>query len=148
VKRFFPAVFVALALVVAAGCGGGGEPVTKIGERFVVVQNLERERFEATYGENPRAPTHTNGAHIEIPEGTVLEVIVTPRNDANIFEVRPVKAYEEVRDDAGNVTRREVTDEDELAIMFVQERYRTYDFLFYTIFLNVDYIDTKLRKVE
>jgi len=137
VKRLSAVVLTAAAMMFAVGCGGGNNNGLglKEGDKLVVTQTLERERFEASYGESVKKVDHTDGDIIEIPEGTVLEVFVTPKSDAKSIEVRPVKAGD-------------VTDEEALRDMFVQERFRTPDFLYYTISLKSDYLGTKIKKVE
>ena len=147
-NRLTYAVFAAVSLVVAIGCGGSQGPGIQSGDRFVVTEGFDRVRFEASYGDQPSAPTHTNGAFIEIPAGTVLEVVVTPRKDARIFEVRPVQATVEVLNEDGVAENIEITDADELRDIFVQERYRTYNFLYYTITISIEDIGTKLKKAD
>lgn len=120
----------------AVGCGGGGGLGLKEGDKLVVTQTLDRERFEASYGEDAKKIDHTDGALVEIPEGTVLEVFVTPKSDAKIIEVRPVKSADGVEN------------ADELLALFVHERFRTPDFLYYTFSLKSEYLGTKVKKVE
>ncbi|MDR2591931.1 MAG: hypothetical protein LBC59_03895 [Chitinispirillales bacterium] len=139
-NRFSAVILTAAALAFAVGCGGGSNLGVKEGDKLVVTQTLDRERFEASYGENAKKIDHTDGAIIEIPEGTVLEVFVTPKSDAKIIEVRPVKS----KDDAGN----DITDEEALKDKFVQERFRTPDFLYYTISLKAEYLGTKVKKID
>ncbi len=129
-------------MMFAVGCTGGSKELgLKGGDKLVVTQTLERERFEASYGESVKKVDHTDGAIIEIPEGTVLEVFTTPKTDAKIIEVKPIKVGD-------------TTDEEQLTEMFVPERYRkpaekpTDTFLYYTISLPVDYFGTKVKKVE
>jgi hypothetical protein len=136
VNQFSAVILTAAALTFAVGCGGGGGLGVKEGDKLVVTQTLERERFEASYGESAKKIDHTDGAIIELPEGTVLEVFVTPKSDAKIIEVRPVKSADGV------------TDEEALKERFVHERFRTPDFLYYTISLKADYLGTKVKKVE
>jgi len=135
VNRFSAVLLTALALVFAVGCGGDQGLGLKAGDKLLVTQNLERERFEASYGESVKNISNTNGALIEIPEGTVLEVFVTPRSGAKTIEVVPVKV-----DD--------ITDPDQLRDRFVQERYRTPDFLYYSISLDASYLGSKVKKME
>ncbi|MDR0330753.1 MAG: hypothetical protein LBH93_03480 [Chitinispirillales bacterium] len=139
-KRYTSVILAAAVFAFAVGCGGKSENKLGIeaGDKLVVTTELPRESFEASYGESVKSITNTDGANISIPEGTVLEVFVTPRNEARTIEVVPVKVGE-------------VTDAGELRDMFVQERYRTEDlnFLYYTISLNVDYLSSgKIKKVE
>jgi hypothetical protein len=118
------------------GCGGNaGDIGLTGGDRLQVTERLERERFEASYGENVRNVTHTNGAFVEIPEGTILEVFVTPRTGAATIEVVPVRVGD-------------IEDADALLEMFVQDRYRTHDFLYYSFSLPTEYLGSKLKKVE
>jgi hypothetical protein len=138
VYRFSAVVLTAAAAAMfAVGCGGGSNNGLglKEGDKLIVTQALERERFEASYGESVKKIDHTDGDIIEIPEGTVLEVFVTPKSDAKSIEVRPVKSGD-------------VTDEEALKAMFVSERFRTPDFLYYTISLKSDYLGTKIKKME
>jgi hypothetical protein len=134
-NRFSTLVLTA-ALVFIVGCGGNtGDIGLTGGDRLKVTERLERERFEASYGESIRNITHTNGAFVEIPEGTILEVFVTPRNNAATIEVVPMQV--------GDVTGLE-----ELRDMFVPERYITHNFLYYSFSLPTEYFGTKLVKVE
>ena len=147
-NRFCAVTLTALALVFVVGCGGNQGLGIKEGDKLVVTQRLERERFEASYGENVKSITNTNGALIEIPEGTVLEVFVTPKSGAKTIEARIVKATVPVEDSTGATTEREIEGVDELTPYFIQDRYRTYDFLYYTISLSADYLNTKIKKIE
>jgi hypothetical protein len=137
VRRFCAIAFAAVALVFTIGCGGGQKGLElKVGDKLVVTKKLERERFEAHYGANAKEISHTDGNLIQIPEGTVLEVAVTPRSDAHMFEVIPVKAGD-------------ITDSEELRNMFIQERYITHDFLFYTITIPSAHLDSSwLKKID
>jgi len=151
VNRFSAVVFTALALVFVVGCGGGDKGLgIKEGDKLVVTQRLERESFEASYGENVKSITNTNGAFIEIPEGTVLEVFVTPKSGARTIVTRIIKATVTVPSDeeGGAPVEREIEGVDELTPYFIQDRYRTSDFLYYTISLNADYLNTKIKKIE
>jgi hypothetical protein len=132
----FSSVVLTAVLAFIVGCGGNtGEIGLVGGDRLKVTERLERERFEASYGEDIRNITHTNGAFVEIPEGTILEVFVAPRNNAATIEVVPFQVGD-------------VTNSDELLQMFVQERYRTHDFLYYSFSLPTEYLGTKLKKIE
>jgi hypothetical protein len=135
VNRFSAVVLTAAAMMFAAGCGGGGGLGLKEGDKLVVTQNLERIPFEAAYGESVKDIAEREGGNIELPEGTVLEVFVTPKPDAKSIEVRPVKS-----DD--------VTDEEQLKEKFVPERYRRYNFLYYTISVKSEFLGKELKKLE
>ena len=147
-NRFCAVTLTALAFVIAIGCNGEKKLGIKEGDKLLVTERLERERFEASYGENVQKITNTNGAFIEIPEGTVLEVFVTPRSGAKTIEARIVKATVTAEDSTGAPVEREIEGVDELTPYFIQDRYRTYDFLYYTISLNSDYLNTKIKKME
>jgi len=140
VNRFGAVILTAVALTFAVGCGGGNGLGLKAGDKLVVKQALEREQFEASYGESTDKIDHTDGALVDIPEGTVLEVFVTPKSDAKIIVVMPVKS----KDDAGN----EITDVEALVNKFVPERYRTADFLYYTFSLKAEYLGTKVELLK
>jgi hypothetical protein len=131
VNRFSAVILTAAALMFAVGCGGGGGLGVKGGDKLEVTQTLDRERLETIYG-NAKSPDHTDGDLITIPEGTVLEVFVTPKSDAKIIEVKPVKSGD-------------VTDADSLLALFVPERFRTPDFTDYTISIKVEYLGTKVK---
>jgi len=146
-NRFFSVVAIAAAAVVfAVGCGGEQDLGLQSGDKLVVTERFERARFEASYGEGIRAITHTNGAFVEIPEGTVMEVFVTPRRGAATIEVIPVQAVIQQRDEEGAVREVTVTDADELRNHFVQARYLTHDFIYYSFSFPAEYLGTKLKK--
>ncbi|GBU21693.1 hypothetical protein R80B4_01593 [Fibrobacteres bacterium R8-0-B4] len=139
-NRLSAVILTAAALTFAVGCGGGNGLGIKEGDKLVVTQTLDREPLGTAYGESVKKIDHTDGDLVQIPEGTVVEVFVTPKSDAKIIEVRPVKS----KDDAGN----DITDEEALKDKFVQERFRTPDFLYYTISLKAEYLGTKVKKIE
>ena len=132
-KRIGFAVLAA-TLVFAIGCSSP-PPVVKEGDKLTVTQTIDRARFDASYGESVRAVTHTNGAIVEVPAGTVFEVFTTPRNEAKTVEVVPIKVGD-------------VTDANEILEMFVQERYRTHDFLYYTFSFDIGMVGQQLKKVD
>jgi len=149
VNRFSTAVLVGFAAIFAIGCGGGKDLGIKEGDKLVLNERLERQRFDAAYGENVKNVDHTDGDLIEIPEKTVFEVFVTPRSEAKTIEARIVKATIKVVDATnGAVSERESEDESELTSFFIQERYRTPDFLYYTITMPAEYLGTKLTKLQ
>jgi len=149
VNRFSAVVLTGFAAIFAIGCGGGSKDLgIKEGDKLVLTERLERQRFDASYGENAKNVDHTDGDFIEIPEKTVFEVFVTPRKEAKTIEARIVKATIKVTDESGATTERESEDDTELTTYFIQERYRTYDFLYYTITMPAEYLGTKLKKLE
>jgi len=143
VNRFSAVVLSAAALMLAFGCGGGGSGSgVKEGDKLVVSQALDRERFEASYGELNEKGTdfkidHTDGDFLPdgIPEGTVLEVVATPKSDAKVIVVKIIKSGD-------------VTGKDELEAKFLPERFRTPDFLFYRISLKMEYLGDKVKKLD
>ena len=147
-NRFSTAVLVGFAAIFAIGCGGSKDLGIKDGDKLVLNERLERQRFEASYGENANNIDHTDGDFIEIPEKTVFEVFVTPRKEAKTIELRIVKAPIRVADASGAIIERESEDYNELTVYFVQERFRTYDFLDYTITVPAEYLGTKLTKLQ
>ena len=147
-NRFSTAVLVGFAAIFAIGCGGGKDLGIKEGDKLVLNERLERQRFDASYGENVKNVDHTDGDFIEIPEKTVFEVFVTPRKEAKTIEVRIVKATIQVADENGVVSENESEDENELTSYFIQERYRTPDFLYYTITMPAEFLGTKLTKLQ
>jgi hypothetical protein len=120
----------------------------KEGDLLIVTKKLEKERAVIFYGENARDIDHTNVSWIEIPENTVLEIFVTPKNGAKSIEVRIVKATIKVQDKSGVIRERESDDGEELASYFIPKRYLTWDFLDYTISLSADYLNSKIIQVE
>jgi len=154
VNRLSAVVLTGFAAIFAIGCGGGKDLGIKEGDKLVLSERLERQRFDASYGENVKAVDHTEGGNIEIPEGTVFEVFVTPRKEAKTIEVRIVKATVKVADESGAVTDREIEGVDELTPYFVPERYRYNntgksedEFLYYTLSVPVEFLGTKLKKL-
>ena len=128
----------ALAALFAIGCGGD-KPLVQEGYLLEVVQNLDRERFEAAYGDisNPGVPLNVDGAHVELPVGTVLRVLVTPKDKNSRIEVIPVRMGD-------------ITDAAELRDHVVPERFREFrqsrgDFLYYSFSLDPAYLGTKLK---
>ena len=133
-------VLAALAAVFAIGCGNASAPEVKEGDELEVISNLDRERFEAAYGnlENPGVPLNVDGAHVELQAGTVVKVLVTPKDKNSKIEVIPVKIGD-------------VTDDSELRDLVVPERFRTFsqsrgDFLYYSFSFDPSYIGTKVKK--
>jgi len=143
VNRFSAVVLTAAALMLAVGCGGGGSGSgVKQGDKLVVTQALDRERFEASYGELNEKGTdfkidHTDGDFLPdgIPEGTEMEVVTTPKSDAKVIVVKITKS--------GDVTSKE-----DLEAKFLPERFRTPDFLFYRISLKMEYLGDKVKKID
>jgi hypothetical protein len=122
----------------AAGCGGGGNGLgLKASDKLEVTEDLERERFEVSYGKNAKEIDHTDGDFIPIPKGTVLEVYVTPKSDAKIIEVKPIKLV-----DGG------ITDPEEIRNKLINARFLTDDFIDYSISLKVGYLGKELKKME
>jgi len=73
---------------------------------------------------------------MEIPEGTILEVLVTPKIGSNMIEVIPVKV-------------NDITDTEGLLNFFVPERFRSKpDFVMYSISLKSEYLGKQLKKVD
>ena len=147
-NRFSSVVLTAAVLAIAMGCGGSPGVGVVEGDKLIVTTDLERESVDASYGESVRNVSHTNRWNVEIPEGTVLEVFVTPSRGVNTIEVRPVKVVVDRRNEDGDVETVEITDERELRDFFVPDRYLTFDFLYYTISLSGDYLDSKVKKME
>ena len=141
---FSAVVMTAAALMLAVGCGGGGGGGMglKEGDKLIVTQALDRERFEATYGELNEKGTDFKIDHIDgdflpngIPEGTELEVVVPPKTGSSVVVVK--------------ITKSEgVTSKDALEAKFLPERFRTPDFLFYRISLKMEYLDAKDPKIK
>jgi len=138
VNRFSAVVLTAAALMLAVGCGGGGGGKglgVKEGDTLIAAQTLERERFEASYGEGVKKIDHTDGDFIELPESTWFQVFVTPKSDAKIIEVIPVKLGAK-------------TDPEEIKNELINARFLTPDFLYYSISLKTEYLGTKVKKKE
>jgi len=148
VNRLSAVVLAGFAAIFAIGCDGGKDLGIKEGDKLVLNERLDRQRFDASYGESVKNVDHTDGDLIQIPEKTVFEVFVTPKKDAKTIETRIVKATINVADEGGAAVTKESEDADELTIFFIPQRYRTSDFLYYTITLPVDFLGTKLKKLE
>jgi hypothetical protein len=140
VVRFKVTVLTALAAIFAIGCGGDA-PLVKEGDHLEIIQNLDRERFEAAYGDltNP-VPLNVDGAHVELQVGTIVKVLVTPKDNKSRIEVIPVKIGD-------------VTDDKELRSMVVPDRFTEYrqsrgDFLYYSFSFDPEYLGTKVKKVQ
>jgi len=118
------------------------------GNKLVLTERLARQRFYASYGESVKNVDYTDGDFIEIPEKTVFEVFITPKKDAKTIETRIVKATINVADKSGKAVTKESEDENELTRFFIPQRYRTSDYLYYTITLPIDFLGTKLKKME
>jgi len=143
VNRFSAIILTTAAVMLAGGCGGGGggNSGLKEGDILVVTQTLERERFEASYGEltadgKDFKIDHTDGDIIELAEGTELEVVVPPKSDSKVIVVKLSKSADGV------------TGQEELKEKFVPERFRTPDFLYYRISLKSDYLGNQVKKKE
>jgi len=146
VKKVGFAVLTAVVLVMAIGCGGGEGMGIKGGDKLVVTERIERARFDAAYGESAKAPTHNDGAIVEIPAGTVMEVFTTPRKEAKTFEVIPIKVITEVDGE-----KKEITDPTELTEFFVPERFRdgrVAPFLYYTFSFDAALLGSSLKKMD
>jgi hypothetical protein len=118
----------------------------KGGDKLLVTERIERARFDAAYGESARTPTHNDGALVEVPEGTVMEVFTTPRKDARTFEVVPIKTIVEVDGE-----KREITDANEILEFFVHERFRDgriAPFLYYTFSFDAGLLGTTFKKLD
>jgi hypothetical protein len=144
VNRFSAIILTTAAVMLAGGCGGGGKgnSVLKEGDILVVTQALEREKFEASYGEvmeTPKGPDfkidHTDGDIIELDVGTELEVVVPPKSDSKVIVVKLSKSVDGLTGE-------------ELKEKFVPERFRTPDFLYYRISLKSDYLGNQVKKKE
>jgi hypothetical protein len=127
-------------MVFAVGCGGGGGKGgkgldVKGGDKLYATETLDRVRFEASYGENAKSPDYTEGDFITIPNGTVLEVYVTPKSGVSIIEVVPVKLGEK-------------TNPDEIRDELINARFLKTTPLYYTISIPIEYYGTKVKKVE
>jgi hypothetical protein len=137
VNRFSAVVLTAAAMMFAVGCGGGGGNSLglKASDKLEVLETLDRERFEVSYGESAKNIDHTDGDFLELPKGTVLEVYVTPKSDAKIIEVKPVKLEGE-------------TDPEKIRDKLINARFLTSDFIDYSITLKVGYLGKEIKKVE
>jgi len=130
---------VALAAVFAIGCGNKSAPAVKEGDLLEVTTNLPRERFEAAYGnlENPGVALNVDGAHVEIEVGTVMKVLVTPKDKNSRLEVIPVQIGD-------------ITNDSEIRDHIIPERFRTFnqnrgDFLYYSFSFDPEYLGTKVK---
>jgi hypothetical protein len=134
-------VFAAAALVLAVGCGGNELNIKK-GDTYEVTEPIERQKVEVSYADN-----NTEGGDIPggyIPKGTVLKVEITPRSGAKSIAFVPVKTV--VKDEESG-EERAVTSDEELRAVFILDRLNRPDLLQYTISLNVDFLDSKLKKL-
>lgn len=132
-------VLAALAAIFAIGCGNASAPEVKAGDLLELTADLPRERFEANYGnlENPGVPLNVDGAYIELLAGTIMEVIVTPKDKNSTIEVIPVKIG-----DINNPT--------EIRDHIIPERFREFrqsrgDFLSYSFSFDPNYLGTTVK---
>jgi len=132
-------VLAALAAIFVIGCGNASAPQVKEGDLLEVTASLARERFEVAYGslENPGVALTVDGAHVEIEAGTVLKVLVTPKDKNAKIEVIPVQI--------GGMT-----DDAEIRDHIVPERFREFrqsrgDFLYYSFSLDPEYLGAKIK---
>jgi hypothetical protein len=140
-NRLCTAVFAAAALVLAVGCSHGDLNIKK-GDRFEVLEPIERQQVEVSYANNT-----TEGGHIPagyIPKGTVLRVDVTPRSGAKSVAFVPVKTVVK-NEESGEM--EDVADDEGLRKVFILDRLNRPDMLQYTISLSVDFLDSKLKKL-
>ncbi|MCL2220296.1 MAG: hypothetical protein FWC23_09215 [Chitinispirillia bacterium] len=160
-KRIGSAVLSAVVLALAIGCGGGEGLGIKEGDELVLGERLERARFDASYGElNDKGKIEiksNDGAHVEVPEGTVFKVLVTPRREAKTIEVVPIKTTKEFVLEDGTAEKREITDETEIRDFFVHSRFRegerfedgrTAPFLYYSFSFDAAMLGNQLKKKE
>lgn len=129
-SQFKGLLLMAVAAVFLVGCGGSG-PGVKKGDKLVVSETLPRERIGMEYSEGV-----TDGTYKEIPKGTVLEVVITPKVGASGVEVIPVEVEGK-------------KDPEEVQHFFVPERFSNREgFLGYSLVLKNEYIGTKVNKAE
>ncbi|MCL2688948.1 MAG: hypothetical protein FWE57_03745 [Chitinispirillia bacterium] len=132
-------ILAALAAVFAIGCGNASAPAVKEGDLLEVITSLPRERFEAAYGdlENPGVALNVDGSHVEIEAGTVLKVLVTPKDRNARIEVIPVKIGD-------------LTSDSEIRDHIVPERFREFReirgyFLYYSFSLDPEYLGNQVK---
>jgi hypothetical protein len=139
VNRLGAVILTTAAIMLVVGCGGGkggsGNLGVKGGDKLVVGEDLDRVRFEASYGDDVKNIVETDGDFIEIPKGTVLEVFVTPKTEAKIIEVVPVKLGD-------------VTDAEAIKTALVNARFLRENFLYYTISIDAGLLGSKVTKME
>ncbi len=120
----------ALAAVFLIGCGGNEQQLKK-GDRLIVTEGLSREKIGMEYTDGS-----TDGTNTDVPKGTVLEVVITPKVGASMVEVIPVEV------DGKN-------DPEEIQEFFVPKRFRKRDgFVSYSLVLKNEHIGTKVKIAE
>ena len=132
-------VLAALAAIFAIGCGNASAPQVQEGDLLEVITSLPRERFEAAYGEleNPGVALNVDGAHVEIEAGTIMKVLVTPKDRNSRIEVIPVQIGE-------------LTDATAIRDHIVPDRFREFrqsrgQFLYYSFSFDPEYLGTRVK---
>ncbi|MFP4164701.1 MAG: hypothetical protein ACLFQB_12580 [Chitinispirillaceae bacterium] len=123
-------VTTALSAAFLVGCGNSG-PDVKAGDKVVVPEELPREKINLEYSGG-----ESDGVYKPVPEGTVLEVVITPKTASPIVELIPVEVEGE-------------KDSEKVQDFFVPNRFSKREgFLAYTIPLKKEYFGTKVKKLE
>lgn len=84
-KILKPVIFLTTLSLFCIGCGTK-QPSIKKGDKLLVKEELPRETAETQWEDN-----YTDGFTAAIPEGTILEVLFTPKMGAAIVECIPVE---------------------------------------------------------
>ena len=111
-------------------------PAVKEGDLLELIVDLPRELFKVAYG-NLKAPI-IDGAHVEIKAGTIMKVLVTPKDKFSQIEVIPVQIGD-------------ITNDTEIRDRIVPERFRDFrqsrgDFLYYSFSFSSEYLNTVVKK--
>lgn len=126
-KSFFLLSLIAFAI---GGCSSQND--LKKGDRLSVEETLEREKIETIWEDASFSDAFKN----DIPKGTILEVVYSPRAGSSVVECVPVEV-------------NGITDADSVEAILVPENIRNKDgYKGYTITINLQYIGKQVKKVK
>lgn len=129
-KILKPVIFFTTLSLFCIGCGTK-QPGIKKGDKLLVKEELPRETAETQWEDN-----YTDGFTASIPEGTVLEVLFTPKMGAGIVECIPVEIGDK-------------KDPESVEVAIVPEAIRTKEgYKSYSFSIKTSYLGTKVTQMK